>query len=62
MVNGKRGRKPVLPELKKTKLQIYIERHKIDELGGLEESQNKLFKLFNQFYAKQTIRNRKLEA
>jgi hypothetical protein len=56
-----RGRKALSPEQKKTKLQIYIERYKIDKLGGIDESQFKLTNLFNQLYDKKTIRNPKLE-
>lgn len=56
-----RGRKPLIPELKKMKIQIYIEKYKIDNLGGVLESQTKLTNLFNQFYAKQTFRNSKLD-
>jgi len=56
-----RGRKTLSPELRKTKLQIYIERYKIDKLGGIDESQITLTKLFNQLYDKKTIRNPKLE-
>ena len=56
-----RGRKTLSPELKKTKLQIYIERFKIDKLGGVDKSQTTLTNLFNQFYEKKTIRNPKLE-
>lgn len=59
---SKRGRKLIDPNLKKAKLQIYVEQHKINELGGLDESQKQLFKLFNNYYAKKTIRDRKLEA
>jgi hypothetical protein len=56
-----RGRKTLSPELKKTKLQIYIERFKIDKLGGVDKSQTTLTNLFNQLYDKKTIRNTKLE-
>jgi hypothetical protein len=61
MVKENRGRKTLSPELKKTKLQIYIERFKIDKLGGIDESQSTLTNLFNQFYDKKIIRNTKLE-
>jgi len=56
-----RGRKALSPEQKKAKLQIYVERYKIDKLGGLHESQTTLSKLFNQLYDKKIIRNNKLE-
>lgn len=36
----KRGRKRIEESLKKVSVQIYIERHKIDELGGLGKVRN----------------------
>jgi hypothetical protein len=35
----KRGRKPVEESLRKIAIQIYLERYKIDKIGGIEKAQ-----------------------
>jgi len=35
----KRGRKPVEESLRKIGIQIYLERYKIDKIGGIEKAQ-----------------------
>lgn len=57
----KRGRKQIDPEFKKEKLQIYIQRYKIENVGGFDETQNLLHNLFNKFYEKNFIRDLQLE-
>lgn len=56
----KRGRKPVLPELKKTKLQIYVEKQKIEYFGSIDANQKILLTLFTKYYEK-AIRNNIME-
>lgn len=38
-MKDKRGRKPVEEKMRKISVQIYLERYKIDELGGIENAQ-----------------------
>lgn len=40
MQKEKRGRKPIKESLKKIAVQLYVERHKIEKLGGIETTKD----------------------